>query len=84
MAIGLHHQTPAQFADRLVRKFRAAEREEKARLAAWIYDRHQAGDFTATQLRNAFGMNATQFTAFVTRIQTLRTHWLAIQAEGAE
>jgi len=81
MALNLKHQTPAEFAARLRAKWRASSREEKARLATWIYDRYQAGDFTAAQLRNAFGMNVTQFNAFVTRIRTLRTNWLAVQAE---
>ena len=84
MPLPLVHNTPAQFADRLVRRFKAASKDEKARLATWLYDRYQAGDFTAAQLRNAFGMNVTQFNAFVTRIQDLRTHWLAIQAEQPE
>ena len=84
MALTLQHQTPAQFADRLVRRFKAASGEEKGRLATWLYDRYQAADFTAAQLRAAFGMNVTQFNAFVTRIQTLRTHYLAVQAEQPE
>ena len=84
MALNLQHQTPAEFADRLVARFKASSQLEKARLATWIYDHYQAGDFTAAQLRNAFGMDAAQFSAFVTRIQTLRTHYLALQAEVAE
>ena len=84
MALDLHHQTAAQFAGRLVARFKAASQVEKGRLATWLYDHYQAGDFTAAQLRAAFGMNATQFTAFVTRIQTLRTHYLAVQAEQPE
>ena len=84
MPISLQHQTAAQFADRLVRRFKAASQFEKGRLATWLYDRYQAGDFTAAQLRTAFGMNVTQFNAFVTRIQTLRTRYLALQAEQPE
>ena len=84
MPLTLNHQTPAEFAARLVVRFKAASREEKGRLATWLYDRYQAGDFTAAQLRNAFGMTLAQFNTFVTRIQTLRTHYLALQAEGPE
>ena len=84
MALTLYHQTPAQFAARLVARFKAASQFEKGRLATWLYDHYQAGDFTAAQLRAAFGMTTTQFTAFVTRVQTLRTHYLAVLAEQAE
>ena len=84
MALVLNHQSAAQFADRLVARFKAASKDEKGRLATWIYDHYQAGDFTALQLRTAFGMTVPQFNTFVTRIQTLRTHWLAVQAEVPE
>ena len=84
MALDLHHQTPAEFAARLVARFKAASQLDKGRIATWIYDHYQAGDFTAAQLRTAFGMTTTQFTAFVTRIQTLRSRYLALQAEQPE
>jgi len=84
MAINLQHQTPAEFAARLRARFKAASQTEKGRIATWLYDHYQAGDFTALQLRTAFGMTVTQFNAFVTRIQTLRTHYLALQAEQPE
>jgi hypothetical protein len=84
MALTLHHQTAAEFADRLKARFKAASGEEKGRLATWLYDRYQAGDFTAAQLRTAFGMTVTQFNAFVTRIRNLRTNYLAVIAEQPE
>lgn len=84
MALTLHHQTAAEFADRLVVRFKAASQVEKGRIATWIYDHYQAGDFTALQLRTAFGMTVGEFLAFVTRIQTLRDHYLALQAEQPE
>ncbi len=84
MPLNLQHQTAEQFAARLVRRFKAASDVEKGRLATWLYDRYQAGDFTALQLRTAFGFTPAQFTAFVTRVQNLRTHYLALQAEGPE
>ncbi len=84
MPITLLHQTPSEFAARLVARIKAASQLEKGRLATWLYDRYQAGDFTAAQLRAAFGMNATQFTAFVTRIRNLRTNYLALRAEQPE
>jgi len=84
MAITLRHQTAEQFAARLRERYRNSSKEECARLATWLYDSYQAGDFTALQLRTAFGMNTTQFSAFVVKIQELREHWLAIQAAGGE
>ena len=84
MAIVLKHQTPAQFIARFRERFRTAEKEECARLANWLYDHYQAGDFTTAQLKNAFGMNTAQFNAFVTKVQTLRDQWLAIQAAKGE
>ena len=84
MALVLQHQTAAEFVARLREKYRTSSREECARLAAWIYDHYQAGDFTAAQLRAAFGMNQTQFTAFVAKVQALRDHWVAVQGAQGE
>lgn len=84
MALALKHQTPTQFLARFRERYRKAEREECARMAAWLYDHYQAGGFTAAQLRAAFGLNNSQLNALVTRIQTLRDHWLAIQAAKGE
>jgi hypothetical protein len=84
MALVLAHQTAAEFAARLSARFKAADGLEKGRIATWIYDHYQAGDFTALQLRTAFGMTVAQFNTFVTRIQTLRDHYLAVIAEKPE
>lgn len=84
MALPLLHQTAAEFAARLRAKYRDSSREDCAKLATWLHDHFQAGDFTALQLRTAFGMTVAQFNAFVTKIQALRTNWLAVQAAGGE
>ena len=84
MALTLQHQTPAEFVARLRERYRNSSREECARLASWLYDHYQAGDFTGAQLRSAFGMDTTQFNAFVTKVQALRTHWLAVQEAAGE
>ena len=84
MSLNLQHQTADEFAARLVARFKAASQFEKGRLATWIYDRYQAGDFTAAQLRAAFGMTVAEFSVFVTRVQTLRDHYLALQSEVPE
>lgn len=84
MALNLKYQTTQEFANRLRERYRTSDKEECARLAAWLYDHYQAGDFTAAQLRTAFGMDTTQFQTFVTKVQTLRDHWLAVQAAQGE
>ena len=84
MPLNLNHQTPAEFAARLRAKYRRSSQEECGRLATWLYDHYQAGDFTAAQLRAAFGMNATQFSAFVTKVLDLRTHYLAVMKARGE
>ena len=84
MALALQHQTVEQFVARLRERYRTSSREECARLAAWLYDHYQMGDFTAAQLRAAFGMNQTQFQAFVAKVQALRDHWVAVQGAAGE
>lgn len=56
MALILKHQTPAEFAARLVSRFRAASDEEKARIATWLFERHPAGDFSGAPIA-AFAAN---------------------------
>ena len=84
MALDLKHQTPAQFVARFRSAYRAAEKDKAAKMAAWLYDRVQAGDITQAQIRAAFGFTAAQFTAFQTRILALRDHYLALQQAAGE
>lgn len=84
MALVLNHQTAAQFVARFREAYRTANRERAAKLAAWLYDRVQAGDITQAQIRAAFGFNATQYTAFRDRIMVLRDHYVAVQQAAGE
>lgn len=84
MALNLQHQTPAQFVARFREAYRTANKERAAKLAAWLYDRVQAGDITQAQIRNAFGFTLTQYNAFVTRIMALRDHYVAVQQAAGE
>lgn len=84
MALDLKHQTPAQFVARFRAAYRTASKDKAAKMAAWLYDRVQAGDITAAQIRTAFGFTAAQFTAFQTRILALRDHYNAIQQAAGE
>ena len=80
MALILKHQTPAQFVARLRRKWDSISKDDKARLATWLYNRYAAGDITALQIRAAFDLDTTaKWDAFRLKIQTLREHYLAIQ-----
>lgn len=78
------HQTAAQFAARFRERYRAASKEEAARLATWIIDRITAAQITDAQVRNAFGLTVTQYNALKTRWTNLRTQWLAINAAAGE
>lgn len=84
MALNLQHQTAAQFVARFRAAYRNANKDKAARMAAWLYDRVQAGDITAAQIRTAFGFTAAQFTAFQSRILALRDHHVAIQQAAGE
>ena len=84
MALNLKHQTAAQFAARLRERYRNASKEECARIATWILNRIEAGDFTDTQVRNAFGLTAGQYTTLKSKWTNLRTNLLAVQAAVGE
>lgn len=84
MALTLHHQTAAQFAARLRERYKSASREEAARIATWLMNHIDNGDFTETQVRNAFGLNVTQWNTLKAKLTTLRTQWQAIQAAQGE
>ena len=84
MALQLSHQTAAQLAARFRARYRTAEREEAARLATWLLNRIDVGDFTDAQVRSAFGLTAQQYTTLKTAMTTLRTQWLAVQSAKGE
>ena len=77
-------QTAGEFLDRLRAVYRNLSREQLARLATWITKRLDAGDVTATQLRNAFGLTAGQWTTLEAKMRALRAHWEAIDAAAGE
>lgn len=82
MAITLNHQTIAQFVSRLRRRWDSANKDERARLATWLYNRFLAGDITQAQIRTAFELDTTEkWTAFRDKILSLHDHYLAIQGE---
>ena len=84
MALVLRHQTKAQFAARLRERYRNASREEAARIATWLLNSIEAGDFTDLQVRTAFGLTSGQWTTLKAKLTTLRTNWLAVLAAAGE
>jgi hypothetical protein len=84
MALTLRHQTKAQFAARLRERYRNASREEAARIATWLLNSIEAGDFTDLQVRTAFGLTSGQWTTLKAKLTTLRTNWLAVLAAAGE
>ena len=77
-------QTAGEFLDWLRAVYRNLSREQLARLATWITKRLDDGSVTATQLRNAFGLTAGQWTTLEAKMRALRAHWEAVDAAAWE
>jgi len=84
MALNLNHQTAAQFSARLRERYRKASKAEACRLAKWIMDHIEAGDFTDLQVRNAFGLTTGQYATLKSKWTTMRTNYEAVQAAAGE
>lgn len=81
MALNLNHQTAAQLAARLRAEYLGATRARSCQLAYWLIERINAGDFTDTQARNAFGLTTTQWTNLKsTRLTPQHDAWAAVLA----
>ena len=84
MALNLVHQTPAQLAARFRAAYRRATKGKAAGMAYWLIERINADDFTDAQVRNAFGLTTTQYTAMKTRMTALHDAHAAVQNAGGE
>ena len=81
----LAHQTAAQFAARFRARYKDSSRVECAKLAKWILDRIDGGNFTDAQARNAFGLTATQWNTLKTnKLTPQRTAYNAVLAAIGE
>ena len=80
----LLHASKADFVSVYRGAYQTAGREECARLATWLLNRMDDGWVTDTQVRNAFGLTAGQWTTLEGKMTTLRTSWLAVQAAAGE
>jgi len=75
MALLLKQQTAAQFVARFREAYRNSDRERCIQLARFVISRIQAGDLTDTQVRNAFGLNTTQWN----NLKTKMNNWITAQ-----
>mgnify|MGYP006921302567 CR=1 FL=1 len=85
MALQLNHQTAAEFVARFREAYRNSDRERCAKLAHWLYTRYAAGDLTAAQIRNAFGLDTTKkWDTFRAKVMALRDAYEAVQNARGE
>ncbi len=84
LGFSLSHQTAAQFGARYRERYRTSTALECGYLATWILNHIDAGDFTDTQVRNAFGLTTNQYTTLKAKMTTLRTNYLAVLASAGE
>jgi hypothetical protein len=84
MALLLKHQTPQEFVARFREAYRNSDRERLVQLARFILSKLSAGDITDAQCRNAFGLNATQWTNIKTKMQGYVTAANTVQSAVGE
>lgn len=84
MALILKHQTPEAFIARVRQAYRDGDSDRLVKIARFLVARVQAGDVTDAQLRTAFGLNATQWTALKARMQQLITADNAVKSAVGE
>jgi hypothetical protein len=84
MALVLHHMTLGELAARLREDYRNLSGEQLCKIARFIVRHIQAGDFTETQVRNAFGLTVNQWNALKTKMQALTDAYDTVQAATGE
>lgn len=85
MALAFRHATKAAFLQRLRKRFNESERSDAWRLAALLKHHYDAGDFTAADLRAAFGgITAAQLTALASRLTTMANKWAEMKSAKGE
>ena len=71
MALILKHQTVQELVTRVREAYRNGDPDKLVKIAQFFTSRVQSGDLTEAQIRNAFGMNQTQFNNFKTKLQSM-------------
>jgi hypothetical protein len=80
----LEYATKPDFAPVMREAYRDATQVQCAYLANWIINRVNAGWVTETQVRNAFGLTAGQWTTLKAKMLALRDNYLAVQSAVGE
>jgi len=84
MTFILRHQTKTQFATRLRERYKSSSREGTARIAKFILDRLDDGDFTDNQVQNVFGLTAVNWTNLKAKMTTMRTRYEGLRSAKGE
>jgi len=84
MALILKHQTAETFVARVREAYRDGDSATVVKVARFLIARVQAGDLTETQVRNAFGLNQSQWTTLKTKMQNLITAANAVESAVGE
>ena len=84
MALILKHQTVQELVARVREAYRTGDPDKLARIAQFFTSRVQSGDLTETQIRNAFGMNQTQFNNFKAKLQSIASARSTIDSSVGE
>ena len=80
----LVHATNSELAAYVRLLYRYGSRDTLAKIASRILEWITNGRFTETQIRNAFGLTAGQWTTLKTKMQTLVANYNAVQAAEGE
>lgn len=80
----LVHQTAAQFATRFREKFRNAEKMEAAKMATFIMNKIESGEFTDAQIRGIFGLTLAKYTTLKEKLAALRDTYNSIETAKGE
>jgi hypothetical protein len=71
----LKYVTKADLGNYFRAAYQAATREEACRLAKWLLDHIDAGDFTDAQVQAFFGLTTMQYNAMKARASTMRDNY---------
>ena len=78
------HQTGAQFLLRLRELYRNSRKEICAWIARWIVNRLNAGELTATQMRNVFELTVQQWNTLEAKLRVLKSSIEAVDLAVGE
>lgn len=84
MAFNPVYQTKAEFLTKFRARFSTATKADVAKMATWLLNSIEAGDFTDLQVRTVFNLSAAEYTAMKNRMTNLRTYWVAIDSAAGQ